>query len=53
MLKGEKTFFLKPNEHLQNGIQDIYVLNEEQALVLKSLETFEDQKVFLKSKHVI
>lgn len=43
--KGEKAFFLKPNERLENGIQDVYVLTEDQGLVLKAIEAFEDQQV--------
>ena len=39
---GEKTFFLKPRESLQNGIQDIFVLSEDEALLLKAVEDFTD-----------
>eukprot|EP01110_Echinostelium_bisporum_P011760 TRINITY_DN57_c0_g2_i1.p1 TRINITY_DN57_c0_g2~~TRINITY_DN57_c0_g2_i1.p1 ORF type:complete len:861 (-),score=476.01 TRINITY_DN57_c0_g2_i1:49-2631(-) len=34
--KGEITFFLKPGERLEKGVQNIYVLGEEEALLLKA-----------------
>lgn len=42
--KGECTFFLQPNESLEKGIQDVYVLSEEEALLLKSNEDFTDDQ---------
>jgi len=42
--KGETSFFLKPGERLENGIQNIIVLAEEEALLLKAKETFVDEK---------
>ncbi|KAM7535706.1 hypothetical protein Aperf_G00000089290 [Anoplocephala perfoliata] len=42
LLHGDKTFFLHPGESLLNGIQDMYILTEEDGLVLKALETFTD-----------
>jgi len=42
--KGETSFFLKPGESLENGIQAVIVLAEEEALLLKSKEAFIDEK---------
>uniref|UniRef100_A0A672PH78 Major vault protein n=1 Tax=Sinocyclocheilus grahami TaxID=75366 RepID=A0A672PH78_SINGR len=39
---GERSFFLRPGEHLENGIQDVYVLSEEEGLVLRAVEAFVD-----------
>jgi major vault protein len=40
LIKGEKSFFLKPGERLTNGIQDIYVLAEDEALLLQALQRY-------------
>ena len=42
LMKGEKTFFLMPGERLEKGIQNIYVLGEDEGLILKALEGFVD-----------
>uniref|UniRef100_A0A8C1EP41 Major vault protein n=1 Tax=Cyprinus carpio carpio TaxID=630221 RepID=A0A8C1EP41_CYPCA len=42
VVKGERSFFLRPGEHLENGIQDVYVLSEEEGLVLRAVEAFID-----------
>ncbi|XP_067088115.1 major vault protein-like [Osmerus mordax] len=42
VVKGERSFFLQPGEHLETGIQDIYVLSEEEGLVLRAVEAFND-----------
>uniref|UniRef100_A0A0R3T9X5 Major vault protein n=1 Tax=Rodentolepis nana TaxID=102285 RepID=A0A0R3T9X5_RODNA len=42
LVTGEKSFFLQPGESLLDGIQDVYVLSEEDGLVLKALENFID-----------
>ncbi|XP_073689451.1 major vault protein isoform X1 [Garra rufa] len=42
VVKGERSFFLRPGEHLENGIQDVYVLSEEEGLVLRAVESFID-----------
>jgi len=36
--KGECSFFLHPGEHLEHGIQDVYVLSEGQALLMRATE---------------
>ncbi|XP_067269481.1 major vault protein isoform X3 [Pseudorasbora parva] len=42
VVKGERSFFLRPGENLENGIQDVYVLSEEEGLVLRAVEAFID-----------
>lgn len=42
LVKGEKSFFLMPGERLEKGIQNIYVLGEDEGLILKALEGFID-----------
>ncbi|NXA30399.1 MVP protein, partial [Ibidorhyncha struthersii] len=42
VVKGEKSFFLQPGERLQAGIQDIYVLSEDEGLLLQALQTIKD-----------
>lgn len=39
LVKGEKTFFLKPGEELQDGrVQNVEVLGEEEALLLQATQ---------------
>jgi len=38
--KGEASFFLRPGESLESGIQDVHVLGEEEALLLRAKETY-------------
>jgi len=40
--KGEISFFLAPGERLENGIQNIHVLDGEEALLLRAKESFSD-----------
>ena len=40
--RGESSFFLKPGETLEKGIQNVYVLQEDEALLMKAVESFED-----------
>jgi len=42
--KGEASFFLHPQERLEAGIQNVIVLGEEEALLLKARENFTDGK---------
>ncbi|CAN9505076.1 unnamed protein product [Ophioblennius macclurei] len=42
VVKGECSFFLQPGESLEQGIQDVYVLSEEEGLVLRAVEAFTD-----------
>jgi major vault protein len=44
-VRGERTFFLQPGERLENGVQDVYVLENDEGLVLKCLESFVDDGV--------
>ena len=40
--KGEAVFFLQPGESLENGIEDIKVLEDDEALLLRAREEFMD-----------
>jgi len=40
--KGELSFFLRPGERLENGIQKIHILDSEEALLLRAREQFKD-----------
>eukprot|EP01121_Diplochlamys_sp_Union-15-3_P020963 TRINITY_DN8351_c0_g1_i1.p1 TRINITY_DN8351_c0_g1~~TRINITY_DN8351_c0_g1_i1.p1 ORF type:complete len:462 (+),score=89.97 TRINITY_DN8351_c0_g1_i1:67-1386(+) len=42
IIRGEKNFFLHPGEILSTGIREVYVLGEDQALLLKAVESFDD-----------
>lgn len=41
--KGEVSFFLNPGERLEAGIQNVFVLAEEEALLLRARERFFDE----------
>lgn len=43
--KGPQTFFLNPGEQLESGIQDVHVLGEEEALLLRAKESFKEDDV--------
>uniref|UniRef100_A0A0B7A692 Major vault protein n=1 Tax=Arion vulgaris TaxID=1028688 RepID=A0A0B7A692_9EUPU len=45
LVKGEKSFFLLPGEKLEKGIQNIYILGEDEGIILRARETFTDGKV--------
>ncbi len=40
MRKGEVSFFLRPGEKLESGIQNVQVLTEEEALLLRAKEEY-------------
>ena len=42
LVKGEKSFFLLPGESLEKGIQNVYVLGEDEGLILKASEGYKD-----------
>jgi len=44
LLVGEYNFFLLPGEDLENGIQNVRILNENQAVLLQAKEKFVDDK---------
>uniref|UniRef100_A0A673BH69 Major vault protein n=1 Tax=Sphaeramia orbicularis TaxID=375764 RepID=A0A673BH69_9TELE len=50
VVKGERSFFLQPGERLERGIQDVYVLSEEEGLVLRAVEAFNDPEVEERAK---
>ncbi|MBN1875765.1 MAG: colicin uptake protein [Anaerolineae bacterium] len=43
--KGRASFFLHPGESLEGGIQKVYVLGEQEALLLRATEAFTDAAV--------
>ena len=42
LVKGEVSFFLEPGERLESGIQSIYIMPEEEGLVVRAEEKFKD-----------
>eukprot|EP00049_Salpingoeca_infusionum_P009986 m.169685 g.169685 ORF g.169685 m.169685 type:complete len:858 (+) comp14504_c0_seq1:497-3070(+) len=43
LVKGPKSFFLQPGETLEGGVvHDVYILGEEQGLVLRATQAFHD-----------
>lgn len=40
--QGRTSFFLHPGESLEDGIQKVYILGEQEALLLKARETFSE-----------
>jgi len=48
LVKGETSFFLSPGERLESGIQNVHVLEEEEALLLRARETIEEEKASIK-----
>lgn len=42
LVKGERSFFLIPGESLEKGIQNVYILGEDEGLILKAIEAFTD-----------
>lgn len=54
LVKGEKSFFLQPGERLEKGIQNVYVLGEDEGLILKANEAFKDpESVRIHSMHFV
>ncbi|XP_071093773.1 major vault protein-like [Haliotis cracherodii] len=43
LIKGEKSFFLLPGERLEKGIQNVYILGEDEGLILRANECFKDK----------
>ena len=42
LVKGEKSFFLQPGERLEAGIQDVHILGEDEAIIVKAVLPFKD-----------
>jgi len=40
LIKGEAFFFLRPGERLEKGIQNVYVLGDNEALLLRAREAY-------------
>lgn len=45
LVKGDKSFFLQPGERLEKGIQDVFVLGENEGLILRAIEELTDKSV--------
>lgn len=45
LIKGEKAFFLRPGEKLEKGIQNVYILGEDEGVILRANEGFKDGAV--------
>lgn len=45
LVKGEKSFFLMPGEKLEKGIQNVYILGEDEGLILRANESFMDGQI--------
>lgn len=43
LLQGETSLFLQPGEELEDGIQDTYILSEDEGLLLRALRPLEDE----------
>lgn len=43
LITGPATFFLNPGESLRDGIQPFYVLGEDEGLILRATEAFEEE----------
>ncbi|EDQ86973.1 uncharacterized protein MONBRDRAFT_10492 [Monosiga brevicollis MX1] len=42
LVKGPASFFLQPGETLEKGVQDVFVLGEDEGIILRAAETFKD-----------
>merc|ERR1712137_454595 len=45
LIKGEASFFLRPGERLERGIQNVHVLGDYEALLLRAREAFVENQV--------
>lgn len=45
LVQGEKSFFLKPGEVLRSGVEDSFVLQHDEGLILRAEERFTDEIV--------
>eukprot|EP00045_Choanoeca_perplexa_P012354 m.134508 g.134508 ORF g.134508 m.134508 type:complete len:850 (-) comp15975_c0_seq1:295-2844(-) len=43
LIKGPATFFLQPGEELEKGVQEVYILGEDEGLILRATERFTDE----------
>ena len=42
MVKGPASFFLRPGEVIAAGIQDFYILGDDEGLILRAVEAFDE-----------
>ncbi|VDP90000.1 unnamed protein product [Echinostoma caproni] len=43
LVQGEKSFFLKPGESLRSGVEDSFILQHDEGLILRAEERFVDE----------
>ena len=44
-MRTNQSFFLSPGEQLEKGVQSVYVLSEEESLLLTAVEKYDDKGV--------
>jgi major vault protein len=44
LVVGEISFFLQPGEKLEKDVQDVFVLGEDESVIIKCVETFKDEQ---------
>jgi major vault protein len=42
LVKGPSSFFLQPGENLEAGVQNVHVLGEDEGLILRAMQSFND-----------
>jgi major vault protein len=42
LIKGPASFFLRPGEEVPSGIQDFHILGDDEGLILRAVQAFED-----------
>ncbi|XP_052073495.1 major vault protein-like [Mytilus californianus] len=50
LVKGECSFFLLPGERFERGIQNVYVLGEDEGVILRATESFIDKDAKIERK---
>ncbi|VDL96085.1 unnamed protein product [Schistocephalus solidus] len=45
LIRGEKSFFLMPGERLDAGINTVYVLGQNEGIILRAMESFQDGNI--------
>ncbi|QQP31560.1 Uncharacterized protein FKW44_025197, partial [Caligus rogercresseyi] len=45
IIKGEISFFLKPGEELEDGVKEVFIIGEDEGIVLKAIAAFLDESV--------
>src|SRR3990167_6478762 len=45
LVQGEASFFLRPGERLESGIQNVFVLGDNEALLLRAREAYKEKDI--------